>query len=183
MKTRQNIGCTPGIFPCTRKYFHVLPQGKARGEQANCKQAISFVRHGNITPPILIADLSRLGTTFVKSAVLTRMKALCNGCSIYKVTFADGTQDVRIQLRKVYHTLENTIETVSEYRLNQTIYSLAFLKSNTLDLRYGCKVLCPQTTLTTYTKFAQVTIVFQMRSSQYISICFSANTAIELISE
>lgn len=38
--------------------------------------------------------------------VLTGVQTLCNSCSIDKVTFADGTEDVRGQLCQVDHPLQ-----------------------------------------------------------------------------
>lgn len=37
------------------------------------------------------------------------VQTFCNSCSIDKVTFADGTQDVGGQLCEVYHTLQTKI--------------------------------------------------------------------------
>lgn len=48
----------------------------------------------------------------MEALVLTGVQTLCNSCSINKVTFADGTQDVRGQLCEVYHTLQT--ETVDK---------------------------------------------------------------------
>lgn len=48
----------------------------------------------------------------MEALVLTGVQTLCNSRSINKVTFADGTQDVRGQLCEVYHTLQT--ETVDK---------------------------------------------------------------------
>lgn len=42
----------------------------------------------------------------MEALVLTGVQTLCNSCSIDKVTFADGTEDVRGQLCQVDHPLQ-----------------------------------------------------------------------------